>query len=255
MMFLDSPALPTLGQIDRNSPAAHWFRQLSTQLALCPSPKAVLVITAHWETTDAIHISAQEQHTDLLYDYHGFPSEAYQLKYQPAGDVRLSKRVQQLLEKAGIRARLDNRRHFDHGVFIPLKLIYPEANIPVVSMSILQSLSPSQHLAIGKALQVLRREQVLIIGSGSTVHGFRVSTSQSNAFVSELTEALTRVNSKQRETVLLNWETALPFARMNHPREEHLIPLHVVVGAAGDDQGEWLNPHVINTQAAFQFGV
>ena len=157
MMFLDARPLPILGEVDKNSPAAQWFRQLSRQLSLPSPPRAILVITAHWETSDRVHISAQERHTELLYDYSGFSSESYQIKYTPPGDVSLSKRVKQLLEDAGIEAKLDEKRHFDHGVFIPLKLIYPEANIPIVAISVLRSLSPAQHLAIGKALAPLRK--------------------------------------------------------------------------------------------------
>jgi aromatic ring-opening dioxygenase catalytic subunit (LigB family) len=255
MMFLDSPPMPVLGGIDKNSPAAQWFRQLSTQLSLPSLPKAILVITAHWETSNTVHISAQEKHTDLLYDYSGFPSEAYKIKYNPPGDINLSKRVKTLLEQGGISAKLDDKRNFDHGVFIPLKLIYPDANIPVVSISILQNLSPSQHLAIGKALAPLRKEEILIIGSGSFIHGFSGTEKQTNAFIIELTKALTEYNENQREQVLLNWDNVLPYARINHPREEHLIPLHVIVGAAGSDHGQVLNPNVISSQASFKFGV
>ncbi|CAF1612825.1 unnamed protein product [Rotaria magnacalcarata] len=255
MMFFESPAFPVFGEIDKNSPAAQWLRQLSQQLALPSLPKAILVITAHWETSNTIHISAQEKHTELLYDYHGFPSDAYKLKYNPLGDINLAKRVKTLLEEVGISAKLDDKRNFDHGVFIPLKLIYPDANIPVVSMSILQSLSPDQHLAIGKALAPLRKEQILIIGSGSSVHGFQVTQTQANAFMNELTKALTQYDEHDRERVLLNWDKVLPHARMNHPREEHFIPLHVVVGAAGSDRGVVLNPNVTSAQASFKFGV
>jgi len=255
MMFLDSKPFAVLGGIDRNSPAAHWFRQLSKQLALPSVPKAILIVTAHWETSDAVHISAQERHTELLYDYSGFPSEAYQLQYNPPGDVNLSKRIKALLEQHGIPAKLDEKRNFDHGVFIPLKLIYPDANIPVIAISVLRSLSPSQHLAIGKALAPLRKEQVLIIGSGSTVHGFNITEKQANSFTDELTKVLTQSDENEREQVLLNWDKVLPYARMNHPREEHFIPLHVIVGAAGSDRGELLNPNVESAQASFKFGV
>ncbi len=255
MMFLDSPAMPVFGEIDRNSPAAHWFRQLSRQLALPSSPKAILIITAHWETSNTVHISAQEKHTELLYDYSGFPAEAYQIKFNPPGDINLSKRVKMLLEQAGISAKLDDKRNFDHGVFVPLKLIYPDANIPVVALSILRNLSPAQHLAIGKALAPLRKEQVLIIGSGSSIHGFDVTQKQTNAFMNELTKTLTEYDEHEREKVLLNWDSKLPYARSMHPREEHFIPLHVIVGAAGSDRGQVLNPSVSNSQASFKFGV
>lgn len=252
-MFLDAPALPVLGEIDRNSPAAKWFRQLTKQLALPSPPKAVLVVSAHWESENVIEISAQDKHTALLYDYYGFPSEAYHLEYKPPGDVQLSNRVKLLLEQAGLPVKLNNQRHFDHGVFIPMKLIYPDANIPVVSMSIFKNLSPAKHLEIGRALQPLRKEGVLIIGSGSSVHGFSLKESQSKEFMNELTKVLTESSPDERKQVLLDWDKKLPYARLNHPREEHLIPLHVVVGAAGSDSGELLNPQVIHSQAAFKF--
>jgi aromatic ring-opening dioxygenase catalytic subunit (LigB family) len=254
-MFLETPPRPVLGEIDKHSPAAQWFRQLSKQLSLPSKPKAVLVISAHWETTDIVQINAQQQHPELFYDYYGFPAEAYQLQYNAPGDVDLANRVKSLLEQAGIQAQLNDERNFDHGVFIPMKLIYPDADIPIVSMSILDNLSPAQHLAIGKALAPLRKEQILIIGSGSSVHGFKVTEKQSDAFINELIRVLTTSDENERENVLNSWEEKLPFARQNHPREEHFIPLHVIVGAAGSDHGELINPNVIRTQAAFKFGV
>jgi aromatic ring-opening dioxygenase catalytic subunit (LigB family) len=254
MMFLESPPRPVFGEIDKHSPAAHWFRQLSKQLSLPSKPKAILIITAHWETTDILQINSQEQHPELFYDYYGFPTEAYSLTYNPPGDLQLSNRVKFLLEQAGIQAQLNDTRNFDHGVYIPLKLIYPDADIPIVSMSILDNLSPTQHLAIGKALAPLRKEQILIIGSGSTIHGGRVEKTQTDAFINKLIQVLTSSNQEERENVLINWDEKLPFARLNHPREEHFIPLHVIVGAAGSDRGELLNPNVTKTQAAFKFG-
>src|SRR5271163_3910014 len=116
MMFLESsprPVLGVLGETDKNSPAAHWFRQLSKQLSLPSKPKAILVITAHWETSDIVNINAQQQHPELLYDYYGFPSEAYQIKYNSPGDLNLSNRVKSLLEQAGIQAQLNDERNFD----------------------------------------------------------------------------------------------------------------------------------------------
>ncbi len=254
MMFLEPLPERRMSQFDKHSPAAHWFRQLSKQLSLPSKPKAILIITAHWETKDIVNISAQQQHSELLYDYGGFPPEAYQLKYSPPGDLNLSNRVKSLLDQAGIRAQLNTKRNFDHGVFIPLKLIYPDADIPVVSMSVLDNLSPTQHIAIGKAISSLRNEEILIIGSGSVVHG-SAKEKQIDAFVDELTQVLTKSDEHERENVLINWEQKLPFARINHPREEHFIPLHVIVGAAGSDRGEVLNPNVTKAQAAYKFGI
>lgn len=255
MMFFDSPPIPILGEVGKTSPAAQWLRQLSSQLSLPSSPKAILVITAHWETSNVVHISAQEQHTQLLYDYSGFPPEAYKIQYNPPGDINLSKRIKSLLEQNGIAAKLDEKRNFDHGVFVPLKLIYPDANIPVVAISILRNLSPSEHIAIGKALAPLRKEEILIIGSGSSVHGFDITEKQANAFINQLTKVLTEYDQNEREQALLNWDKVLPYARMNHPREEHFIPLHVILGAAGSDRGQLLNPHVTAAQASYKFSV
>ncbi|CAF1578242.1 unnamed protein product, partial [Adineta steineri] len=136
MMISDSPVkVPIFGEVSRNCPLALWLRQLSKQLALPSLPKAILIITAHWETANSVHITAQEKHTELFYDYGGFPKEAYEIQYKPPGDINLSKRVKTLLEQNGISAKLDEKRNFDHGVFVPLKLIYPDANIPVVALS------------------------------------------------------------------------------------------------------------------------
>ncbi|CAF1578235.1 unnamed protein product, partial [Adineta steineri] len=119
----------------------------------------------------------------------------------------------------------------------------------------LRNLSPDQHLAIGKALAPLRKEQILIIGSGSSVHGFDVTEQQSDAFMNELIKTLTQYDEHEREKVLLNWDRVLPYARLNQPREDHFIPLHVIVGAAGSDRGQVLNPNVSTSQASFKFGV
>ena len=251
MMFLESSSRPGTSQVDKHSPAAHWFRQLSKQLALPSKPKAILIITAHWETRNIININGQPEHPELLYDYGGFPAEAYQIKYNPPGDINLANRIKSLLEQGGIQAKLNDQRNFDHGVFVPLKLIYPDADIPVVSMSILDNLSPNQHLSIGKALAPLRKEGV---GSGSSVHGFKVSEKQSEVFMDHLIHTMTNSDVDERENVLINWEDKLPYARLNHPREEHLIPLHVIVGAASSDRGELINPSVTKAQAAFKFG-
>ena len=226
-MFLECPPIPIIGEVDKNSPAASWLRQLSKQLSLPSIPKAILIVTAHWETSNTVHISAQAQHTELLYDYSGFPSDAYKIKYNPPGDLNLSKRVKTLLEQAGLSAKLDEKRNFDHGVFIPLKLIYPDANIPVVAISVLRSLSPAQHIAIGKALAPLKQEQVLIIGSGSTVHAFDIKEKQANEFVQELTKVLTQFDEHERENTLLNWDKTLPYARTNHPREKNILYLYM----------------------------
>jgi aromatic ring-opening dioxygenase catalytic subunit (LigB family) len=248
--FVDGKDFPPFADIDKNSPGATWFRQLPDQLGE-NKPKAILVITAHWETSGVVNISAQSQHTDLYYDYSGFPKETYEIKFQPKGDLELSQKVLDLLKQSGIPAVMNPKRNFDHGVFIPLKLMYPDASIPVVSVSILDNYSPAEHIAIGKALGALRKQGVLIIGSGSITHG-RASRSQSHAFVDAISHALQSLPTNEREQALMKW-TALPYARENHGREDHLIPLHVVLGAAGSDKCTPLNQHLPKTLAAYAF--
>ena len=251
--FVDGAEYPSFARIDKHSPGAKWFRQLPQQLGQNQQnkPKAILLISAHWETEGAVHVSAQAHHTELYYDYEGFPDETYQIEFQPKGDLALSQKVVHLLNGAGIDAVMNSERNFDHGVFIPLKLMYPHADIPVVSMSILGDYSPEQHIAIGKALSSLRKEGVLIIGSGSITHG-RASGSQSHAFVDAVTNTLQTLPAEEREQVLADW-TALPYARDNHGCEDHFIPLHVVLGAAGSDGCHLLNPHLSKTLAAYGF--
>ena len=254
-MFLESSPNGNMTDFDKNSPAVKWFRQFNSQLSLNTPPKAILVISAHWETSHKVHISSQAQHTKLFYDYYGFPPEAYQIEFKPAGHFEVAKRVKMLLDQASIPAKLNDERNLDHGVFVPLKLIFPKAEIPVVSMSIFGSLSPAQHISIGKALALLRKKNVLTIGSGSTIHGCNISASQVDQFVDTLTGTLTKDDEQQREKVLLNWAEALPYAQTNHPFEEYLIPLHVIIGAADDDHGKILNPTVSKGQAVFGFGM
>ncbi|CAF1097253.1 unnamed protein product [Adineta steineri] len=251
--FVDGKDFPHFADIDKNSAGAKWFRQLPHQLGQNEQnkPKAILLVTAHWETNGVVNISAQSQHTDLFYDYGGFPKETYEIKFQPKGDLELSQQVLELLQKSGINGVLNSKRNFDHGVFIPLKLMYPNADIPVVSVSILNTYSPEQHVAIGKALSPLREQGVLIIGSGSITHG-RASGKQSDAFVDAVTNSLQSLSEKERQDALINW-TKLPYARENHGREDHLIPLHVIVGAAGQDKCQILNPHLSKSLAAYSF--
>lgn len=251
--FVDGRDFPEFASIDKHSPGAQWFRQLPEQLGQDDKnrPTAILVITAHWETSGVVNVSAQRQHTKLYYDYSDFPDETYQIEFQPEGNVELSKKVVGLLEQAGIQAVTNSKRNFDHGVFIPLKLMYPNADIPVVSMSILENYSPKQHIAMGKALASLRDEGVLIIGSGSITHG-GANRAQSQAFIDAMANILQTPCAMTREKALLHW-TNLPYARENHGCEDHLIPLHVVVGAAGSDRCDHLNPHLSKTLAAYAF--
>lgn len=171
-----------------------------------------------------------------LYDYYGFPPESYQITWPAPGDPRLAVRVQELLRDAGFGAGADPERGFDHGTFVPLKLTYPDAEIPAIQLSLKRGLDPAEHIAMGRALTPLRDEEIFIIGSGMTFHNLRAFRDPRSHAVSETFDAWMResmtVDSDARNRALTRWEDA-PAARFAHPREEHLIPLMVAAGAAG----------------------
>lgn len=201
------------------------------------APRAILVISAHWE--EAVPTVMTSTAPPLLFDYYGFPKASYELTWPAPGDPALAARVQALLEGAGFPTAKDAERGFDHGTFVPLKVAFPEARIPVVQLSLVAGLDPAVHLAMGRALAPLRDEGVLIVGSGMTYHNLRSFGSQSapvaEAFDAWLCEATTS-SPAERDRRLTAW-TKAPAARLAHPREEHLIPLMVCAGAAGDDVG------------------
>jgi aromatic ring-opening dioxygenase catalytic subunit (LigB family) len=204
-------------------------------------PKAVLVISGHWEETRPTVTTAAAP--PLIYDYYGFPPHTYQLKYPAPGAPALADEVRRRLGDAGIPAGTDPARGFDHGVFIPFLLIYPDADIPVVQLSLLASLDPAAHLAVGRALSPLRDEGVLIVGSGLSFHNLRGFFGESpriaadaEAFDDWLTRAVSDPDPARRDAALTGWAEA-PGARTSHPREEHLLPLMVAAGAAGADIG------------------
>ncbi|MFP2769140.1 DODA-type extradiol aromatic ring-opening family dioxygenase [Oceanisphaera sp. KMM 10153] len=203
-------------------------------------PSAILVISAHWEET--VPTITAGAHPALIYDYYGFPPESYEIQYPCPGEPVLARQVQQSLTNAGIRARLDEQRGFDHGVFVPLKLMYPEANIPCVQLSLVKDLDAANHLAIGQALRALNHDTLLVIGSGFSFHNMKAFftpgtpeiQAKNQAFEDWLEEtcASPDLNETERSRRLREWETA-PHARFCHPREEHLLPLHVCYGMAG----------------------
>ena len=199
--------------------------------------KALLAVSAHWE--EAVPTVMTAERPPMLYDYYGFPPESYRITWPAPGDPKLAERVQGLLGAAGFETREDNRRGFDHGTFVPLKLAYPDADVPTVQLSLKRGLDPREHMAMGRALAPLRDEGVFIVGSGMTYHNLRAFGPQarpaSEAFDAWLQET-TALEPNQREERLANWSSA-PSARLAHPREEHLLPLMVVAGAAGADRG------------------
>lgn len=209
--------------------------------SLQQTPRAILVISAHWES--AVPSVQTGAHPALLFDYYGFPEHTYQLTYPAPGSPPLAARVQALLSEAQIPNAADRERGFDHGVFVPFKLIYPAATIPIVQLSLQHSLAPQLHWAIGEALAPLREEGVLIVGSGNSYHNLReffsldeAARTASRQFDDWLNAAVT-AGPAERKRKLLDWERA-PGARACHPRSEHLLPLLVVAGAAANASGQ-----------------
>lgn len=214
--------------------------QLTTYLEGVPGlpntpAKALLVISAHWEEpVPTVMTSAQPP---MLYDYYGFPPESYEITWPAPGAPELAHRVRQLLEGAGIETGEDSQRGYDHGTFVPLKLAYPDARVPTVQLSLKRGLNPAEHLALGRALQPLRDEGVFIIGSGMSYHNLRAfgpaGRPVADVFDAWLQKSMS-LPPKERDAQLEAWSSA-PSARQAHPREEHLLPLMVIAGAAGDD--------------------
>jgi aromatic ring-opening dioxygenase catalytic subunit (LigB family) len=228
-----------------DDPSRASYAQLEASLAAMPAeigttPKAVLMISAHWEEPEFTLTS--NPRPPMIYDYYGFPDYTYQIHYDAPGDPVLAERFRKLIEAAGMPARLDAERGFDHGAFTPLKVIYPHADVPVIQLSLKSGLDPGTHLALGRAIAPLREQGVLIVGSGLSYHNLRQFFSPrgwgpSREFDGWLKGVLQEGDPMVRAKLLAAWEAA-PAARAAHPREEHLLPLMVAVGAAGEDAAQ-----------------
>jgi 4,5-DOPA dioxygenase extradiol len=226
--------LPILGDASHKA-MVEFMQQLPSRLR---KPDAILVISAHWEENTATLLSAHTPH--MFYDYYGFPDKAYEITYPAPGSPELAHRMADLLIKNNISARLDPQRGFDHGLFIPLKLMYPQADIPSLQLSLLRGLNPAAHIALGKALRELMSENILVIGSGFSFHnmsafswqGINTPDPANDAFQNWLIEVCAGpISRSEREQYLIEWKKA-PSARYCHPREEHLLPIHVCLGMA-----------------------
>jgi aromatic ring-opening dioxygenase catalytic subunit (LigB family) len=223
-------------------------------------PKAILVISGHWEEArPTVHVGRNPQ---LLFDYYGFPEHTYRLSYPAPGSPELARRVRDLLAAAGIDSGEEAERGLDHGVFVPFLLIYPQADIPVVQLSLQQDLDSAAHLAIGRALASLRDEGVLIVGSGMSFHNLRYFGSTdprvidaAQRFDAWLTTAVEAPDEEKRTSALESW-SASPDALLCHPRAEHLAPLFVVAGAARGDRGRraYSDRIIGKAVSGFQFG-
>jgi aromatic ring-opening dioxygenase catalytic subunit (LigB family) len=220
-------------------------------------PRALVVISAHWE--EPVPTVLSSENPPMLYDYYGFPPEAYRIEWPAPGNPALATRICDLLEAAGFPSAQTSQRGYDHGTFVPLKVAYPQADIPVVQLSLKQGLDPDEHLQIGRALAPLRDEGVFILGSGQTFHNMRAFGDASGRERAEQFDAWLQAAAcadvAAREERLVRWASA-PFARFCHPREEHLIPLMVVAGAAGEDRGRvtWSGTFAGMKMSGFHFG-
>ena len=219
------------GAYDRLSASLEAMRQESADAV-----RAVLVVSSHWEAPRFMLSSSGAP--GMIYDYGGFPPHTYQIRYPAPGEPALAGQAARLLAAAGIDAELDPERDFDHGTFSMLYPVYPEARMPVVQMSLRRDLDPAAHIAAGRALRSLRDDGVLIVGSGLSFHNLRQfgpgGRTASHAFDGWLQHTLLELPPAEREQALLRWSEA-PQARAAHPREEHLIPLMVVLGAAEEE--------------------
>jgi aromatic ring-opening dioxygenase catalytic subunit (LigB family) len=203
------------------------------------APRAVLMISGHWEADRFLLSSATRP--PMVYDYSGFPEHTYCIRYDAPGSPALAETVRTFLERGGVDAGLDPQRGFDHGTFTVMYSMYPHADMPLVQLSLKTDFDPAEHIKVGELLAPLRDEGVLIVGSGFTYHNnwdmrSGVGAEASAVFDRWLSETLIKSSPVERHQRLLHWSAA-PAARAAHPREDHLIPLMVAVGAAGDDVG------------------
>lgn len=199
-------------------------------------PRAILLVSGHWEGMPvAVHVGTGQP---LLYDYYGFPEHTYHLRWEAPGAPDVARRAAALLGAAGFATAEESQRGWDHGVFVPMMVAVPDADIPLAQLSLRQDLDPAAHIAMGRALAPLRDEGVLIIGSGMSFHNLRARgpsvTPLAEAWDLALTEAVVDPDPVARAARVARWAD-LPHARFAHPREEHLLPLMVALGAGTDD--------------------
>jgi 4,5-DOPA dioxygenase extradiol len=226
-----SPAFPL-----SDVPARAFLEGLAGELP--ERPKAILAVSAHWETKRPAVNSVTVN--DTIHDFHGFPRELYEISYAAPGSASLAERVRQLLGNGGLATDVDSSRGLDHGAWVPLRLAFPEADIPVVQLSVQTRLGPEHHLRVGRLLAPLRAEGVLILASGSFTHDLssfreyaRVIDAPEPEWVTRFADWMERALEEERTQDLLDYRRLAPEARRNHPTEEHLLPIFVAIGAGG----------------------
>jgi 4,5-DOPA dioxygenase extradiol len=202
-------------------------------LAAYPTPRAILIMSPHWFTS-SLKLTASEQ-PETIHDFYGFPDELFAIQYPAKGDKELAIYAQSLLSFEGLAAELDSERGLDHGVWAPLRHLYPNADIPVVALSMPRTSTPKSLYKIGYALRSLREIGVLIVGSGSTTHNLRdVRQPGQPAYVTAFPEWLKSRIERHDLAKLLDYRANAPYAQAAHPTDEHLLPLYFAMGAAGD---------------------
>jgi len=207
------------------------------------TPKAILIVSGHWEKEPIVTVSTATE-PGMLFDYYNFPAHTYELSYPAKGDPDIAARVRELLSAAGIPSAEDDQRGFDHGVFIPLMVAYPDADVPVVMLSLKDTLDAETHFVIGKALEALRDDNVLIVASGMSYHNMRMfrRTDPDHVVVAKrfddwLTAAVELPDPQARAAMLSRWHENPDALACHVPDHDHLVPLFVAVGAAGLDLG------------------
>tara|TARA_R100000149_G_C5879629_1_gene144198 strand:- start:4429 stop:5175 length:747 start_codon:yes stop_codon:yes gene_type:complete len=227
---------------------------------LSKKPDAIIMVSAHWEGNGTFLVMGSPN-PPMYYDYYNFPEHTYQVRYPAPGSPDLAHELVQLVGEAGLPIAIDNQRGFDHGAFVPLHVMFPAADIPVVQLSIETNFDPELHLALGRALAPLRQKNILILGSGLSYHNLReirtIGAEPSAQFDAWLQKVLVSSSVTERTNQLKLWETA-PAARRAHPREDHLLPLMVAVGAAENEPGVCVHHEVTAfaniTASSFRFG-
>ena len=245
--------LPLLG----DSAHEEMVDALSKIAATIKRPSAIIVVSAHWE--EKVASITHHAQPPMIYDYYGFSKAAYELQYRAPGDPKLANRIRSAFQRNNIQSQLDGQRGFDHGLYVPLMLMFPEADIPCVQVSLLNSLDASQHIRLGRALSECVESDILLIGSGFSFHNMKAfgaaadtkSTMMNEAFESWLIETCVSkaIDENNRTKRLIDWRTA-PHARYCHPREEHLLPLHVCYGAMGRPCSSHLEMSIINKKSS-----
>ena len=230
-------------------PVREHLAQLAAEL---PRPQAIVIATAHW-LSPRPHVGGAAQ-PETVHDFHGFPPALYEIRYPAPGAPALAERVRGLLAEAGLDPALDPHQGLDHGAWVPLRLLYPEADIPVVPLSIQPQLGPAHQYAVGRALAPLRDDGVLVIGSGSithNLHDFRAGYSEEREapYVRPFIEWIEQKLSEGDVAALLDYRRQAPFAERAHPTDEHLLPLFVALGAAGE------SAHAQRIDAGIEYGL